>query len=97
MDAFLEADVILTPVAPSTAFKRNELIEDPIVMYQQDVYTTPASLAGLPALSLPCGFSGQMPVGMQLIGPHFGEASLLNLAANIKMKPTGTTPSGVRR
>ena len=79
LDAFLEADVILTPVAPSTAFKRDELIEDPIMMYQQDIYTTPASLAGLPALSLPCGFSNRMPVGMQLIGPHFGEASLLKL------------------
>ena len=55
LDAFGEADVILTPVSPSTAFKREALIEDPISMYQQDIYTTPASLAGLPALSLPCG------------------------------------------
>ena len=79
LDAFGEADVILTPVSPSTAFKREALIEDPISMYQQDIYTTPASLAGLPALSLPCGVSDQMPVGMQLIGPHFGESSLLTL------------------
>jgi aspartyl-tRNA(Asn)/glutamyl-tRNA(Gln) amidotransferase subunit A len=55
------------------------LIEDPISMYQQDIYTTPASLAGLPALSLPCGVSDQMPVGMQFIGPHFGESLLLTL------------------
>ena len=79
LDAFGEADVILTPVSPSTAFKREALIEDPISMYQQDIYTTPASLAGLPALSLPCGVNDQMPVGMQLIGPHFGESSLLTL------------------
>jgi aspartyl-tRNA(Asn)/glutamyl-tRNA(Gln) amidotransferase subunit A len=79
LDAFGEADVILTPVSPSTAFKREALIEDPISMYQQDIYTTPASLAGLPALSLPCGVSDQMPVGMQFIGPHFGESSLLTL------------------
>ena len=77
--AFGEADVILTPVSPSTAFKREALIEDPISMYQQDIYTTPASLAGLPALSLPCGVSDQMPVGMQFIGPHFGESLLLTL------------------
>ena len=79
LDAFGEADIILTPVSPSTAFKREALIEDPISMYQQDIYTTPASLAGLPALSLPCGVSDQMPVGMQFIGPHFGEALLLTL------------------
>ena len=79
LDAFGEADVILTPVSPSTAFKREALIEDPISMYQQDIYTTPASLAGLPALSLPCGVSDQMPGGMQFIGPHFGEALLLTL------------------
>ncbi|MFP6822306.1 MAG: Asp-tRNA(Asn)/Glu-tRNA(Gln) amidotransferase subunit GatA [Pseudomonadales bacterium] len=79
LDAFGEADVILTPVSPSTAFKREALIEDPISMYQQDIYTTPASLAGLPALSLPCGVSDQMPVGMQFIGPHFGESLLLTL------------------
>ena len=79
LDAFGEADIILTPVSPSTAFKREALIEDPISMYQQDIYTTPASLAGLPALSLPCGVSDQMPVGMQFIGPHFGESLLLTL------------------
>ena len=79
LDAFGDADVFLTPVSPSTAFKREALIEDPISMYQQDIYTTPASLAGLPALSLPCGVSDQMPVGMQFIGPHFGESLLLTL------------------
>ena len=79
LDAFGEADIILTPVSPSTAFRREALIEDPISMYQQDIYTTPASLAGLPALSLPCGVSDQMPVGMQFIGPHFGESLLLTL------------------
>ncbi len=79
LDAFGEADIILTPVSPSTAFRREALIEDPISMYQQDIYTTPASLAGLPALSLPCGMSDQMPVGMQFIGPHFGESLLLTL------------------
>ncbi|HBP14954.1 MAG TPA: Asp-tRNA(Asn)/Glu-tRNA(Gln) amidotransferase GatCAB subunit A, partial [Gammaproteobacteria bacterium] len=79
LDAFMEVDVLLTPVSPSTAFEREALIEDPVGMYQQDIYTTPASLAGLPALSLPCGMREQMPVGMQLIGPHFGESSILSL------------------
>ncbi len=79
LDAFGEADVILTPVSPSTAFKREALIEDPISMYQQDIYTTPASLAGLPALSLPCGVSDQMPVGLLFFGRHFGVSLLLRL------------------
>ncbi len=79
LDAFVEVDVLLVPVSPSTAFERESMTEDPVRMYQQDIYTTPASLAGLPALSLPCGMSEQMPVGMQLIGPHFGESSILSL------------------
>ncbi|MFP6796126.1 MAG: Asp-tRNA(Asn)/Glu-tRNA(Gln) amidotransferase subunit GatA [Pseudomonadales bacterium] len=86
LDAFVEADVILAPVSPSTAFKREALIQDPVSMYQQDIYTTPASLAGLPALSLPCGVSERMPVGMQLIGPHFGESSLLTLGREYQRK-----------
>ena len=79
LDAFVEVDVLLVPVSPSTAFEREAMTEDPVSMYQQDIYTTPASLAGLPALSLPCGMSEKMPVGMQLIGPHFGESSILSL------------------
>jgi aspartyl-tRNA(Asn)/glutamyl-tRNA(Gln) amidotransferase subunit A len=78
--AFADVDLILAPVTPDIAFKRGELSDDPIAMYQQDIFTIPASLAGLPALSIPCGFSNRMPLGLQLIGPHFGERNLLETA-----------------
>ena len=79
MSAFTSVDAILTPTAPGVAFGIDALTADPISMYQQDVFTTPASLAGIPALTQPCGFIEGLPVGMQLIGPHFAEAGLLRL------------------
>jgi len=78
---FEEVDLILTPTAPDVAFPKNDLSGDPIAMYQQDIFTVPASLAGLPAMSLPCGFSNGLPLGLQLIGPHFGERALLETGA----------------
>jgi aspartyl-tRNA(Asn)/glutamyl-tRNA(Gln) amidotransferase subunit A len=81
LDAFADVDLILAPVTPDVAFKHRELSDDPVAMYQQDIFTIPASLAGLPALSIPCGFSASMPLGMQLIGPHFAERNLLQTAA----------------
>jgi aspartyl-tRNA(Asn)/glutamyl-tRNA(Gln) amidotransferase subunit A len=80
--AFDAVDLILAPTTPDVAFVRGELTDDPVAMYQQDIYTTPASLAGLPALSLPCGFHDGLPLGMQLIGPHFAEQQLLRSAAS---------------
>jgi aspartyl-tRNA(Asn)/glutamyl-tRNA(Gln) amidotransferase subunit A len=80
LQAFRDVDVILAPTTPGVAFTRGELAGDPVAMYQQDIYTTPASLAGLPALSLPCGFHDGLPLGMQLIGPHFGEQQILRTA-----------------
>jgi aspartyl-tRNA(Asn)/glutamyl-tRNA(Gln) amidotransferase subunit A len=79
--AFGDVDVILTPTAPAVAFRRGDLTGDPVAMYQQDIFTTPASLAGLPAMSLPCGFEDGLPLGLQLIGPHFGERVLLETGA----------------
>jgi aspartyl-tRNA(Asn)/glutamyl-tRNA(Gln) amidotransferase subunit A len=79
--AFDDVDVILTPTTPGVAFPRGELTSDPVAMYQQDIFTTPASLAGLPAMSLPCGFQDGLPLGMQLIGRHFGERLLLETGA----------------
>jgi len=76
--AFAEVDALLTPTAPSTAFVIGAL-SDPIEMYQQDVFTVPASLAGIPALALPCGFEDGLPVGLQLLGPHFAEDTLFTL------------------
>lgn len=79
--AFEHCDLILAPVAPGTAWKMGEK-NDPVSVYRGDLYTLPANLAGLPALSHPAGFSAAgLPIGMQLIGPHFGEARLL-LAAH---------------
>ncbi len=72
--AFEQVDVILTPVAPSTALRFGEHTDDPLAMYLEDVFTLPANLAGVPALALPAGFDyNGLPVGMQLMGPHFRE------------------------
>lgn len=79
-DAFKEVDVILCPTTPSTAFKIGEKITDPVSMYYSDLYTIAVNLAGLPAMSLPCGFSAGLPGGMQLIANYYQEAKLLNVA-----------------
>jgi aspartyl-tRNA(Asn)/glutamyl-tRNA(Gln) amidotransferase subunit A len=78
--AFKEIDIIAGPTSPTLAFKLGEKTTDPVSMYLSDIYTIPVNLAGLPALSLPVGFSNQLPIGMQLIGNLFTEARLLNLA-----------------
>ena len=81
LDAFRHVDVLLTPATPTPAPAIGALTgaADPTVMYKQDVDTVPASLAGLPALSIPCGFTDGLPVGLQVIGPHFAEDRLLAL------------------
>jgi aspartyl-tRNA(Asn)/glutamyl-tRNA(Gln) amidotransferase subunit A len=79
--AFKDCDVIAGPVAPTVAWKIGEKSDDPVANYLADIFTLPASLAGLPGMSLPVGFGeGGMPVGMQLIGNYFKEAQLLNVA-----------------
>lgn len=80
LSAFKEVDVIFTPVTPTTAFKLGSLVDHPVEMYKQDLFTIPASLAGLPALSLPCGFKEGLPINCQLIGKHFDESTVLNVA-----------------
>ena len=75
-----QVDVILGPTTPSCAFKLGEKIKNPTQHYLADIFTVAANLAGLPALSIPAGFSAGLPIGMQLIGSHFSEACLLNLA-----------------
>lgn len=80
-NAFKECDLILGPVAPHTAWKIGEKSQDPIQMYLEDIYTLSANLAGLPAMSLPCGFDeNSLPVGLQVIGNYFGEARMLQVA-----------------
>jgi aspartyl-tRNA(Asn)/glutamyl-tRNA(Gln) amidotransferase subunit A len=80
-DAFRRCDVILGPTSPTVAFRVGEKAADPVTMYLNDIYTTAANLAGLPALSIPCGFGADgLPVGLQLAGDYFAEARLLNAA-----------------
>ncbi|MDX1374524.1 MAG: Asp-tRNA(Asn)/Glu-tRNA(Gln) amidotransferase subunit GatA [Burkholderiales bacterium] len=79
--AFRESDVIMGPTSPTTAFALGAKTADPVQMYLNDIYTIPAPLAGLPAMSIPCGFDDQgLPVGLQLTGRHFSEAQLLGVA-----------------
>ncbi len=79
-NAFDEVDVIAGPTVPTPAFKLGDKTDDPITMYLNDIYTIGANLAGLPGISVPCGFVDDMPVGLQLVGPHFAEGSILACA-----------------
>jgi aspartyl-tRNA(Asn)/glutamyl-tRNA(Gln) amidotransferase subunit A len=78
--AFESVDLIVTPTAPSVAFKLGEKTADPLSMYLNDYCTVPMSLAGIPAISIPCGLSDGLPVGMQIAGPAFSENRLLDAA-----------------
>lgn len=78
--AFAQVDVLMGPTSPTPAFDIGAKVDDPITMYLNDIYTIGANLAGLPALSIPCGTVGGLPVGLQVIGPHFAEGKLLNVA-----------------
>jgi aspartyl-tRNA(Asn)/glutamyl-tRNA(Gln) amidotransferase subunit A len=75
--AFAEVDLIAGPTTPTPAFKLGEKVDDPITMYLNDIYTIGANLAGLPAVSVPCGFVNELPVGLHLVGAHFAEETLL--------------------
>jgi aspartyl-tRNA(Asn)/glutamyl-tRNA(Gln) amidotransferase subunit A len=82
-EAFKRCDVIVTPTAPTTAFKLGEKTQDPLQMYLSDIYTISINLAGLPALSLPCGFDSEgMPIGLQIIGKPFDESTIFGVAYN---------------
>ncbi|MBO8142844.1 MAG: Asp-tRNA(Asn)/Glu-tRNA(Gln) amidotransferase subunit GatA, partial [Firmicutes bacterium] len=90
--AFSEVDVLLAPTAPTTAFRLGERIDNPMLMYATDILTIPANLAGLPALSMPCGVDSQgLPIGMQIMGPPFGEEAVLQAAYTYEQLawPTG--------
>ena len=79
--AFAQCDAILTPTSPTTAFRIGERSDDPLAMYLSDIYTVSANLAGVPAVSVPCGLSSDgLPIGTQLVGDFWSEATLLNLA-----------------
>jgi aspartyl-tRNA(Asn)/glutamyl-tRNA(Gln) amidotransferase subunit A len=84
--AFHEVDVVIGPTTPTTAFELGAKTSDPVTMYLNDIYTIGANLAGLPAISLPCGLSNGLPTSMQIIGPHFGEERLLNVAHRYQLE-----------
>ena len=80
IQAFKQVDVIMGPTSPSVAFKLGSRSEDPVSMYLSDIYTIATNLAGLPGMSIPAGFAGKLPVGLQIIGNYFEESRLLNVA-----------------
>src|SRR6185436_15882345 len=80
-EAFQKCDVVLTPTAPTVAFKVGEKVSDPLSMYLSDIYTIPANLAGVPAMSLPCGFDKEgLPIGLQLMAKPFAEEIIFKAA-----------------
>jgi len=96
-EAYTHCDVILGPTAPTTAFKIGEKADDPVQMYLSDIYTIAVNLAGLPGMSLPCGFDAQgLPIGLQLIGDYFSEARMLNVAHQYQLATDwhARTPGG---
>jgi aspartyl-tRNA(Asn)/glutamyl-tRNA(Gln) amidotransferase subunit A len=79
--AFKDCDCIVTPTSPTPAFRIGEKIDDPLSMYLSDIYTIPANLAGIPGISVPCGFtSAGLPVGLQILGNYFSESTLIRAA-----------------
>ena len=83
--AFKTCDVLLSPVAPTPAFKLGEKLDDPLSMYLSDIFTLPPSLAGIPGISVPCGFSREgLPIGLQILGKHFDEEKLIRVAYNFE-------------
>ena len=85
-EVFKELDMILSPTAPDTAFKLGSKTKDPLSMYLEDIFTIPANLAGLPGISFPCGNNSGLPLGVQLIGNHLQESSLLKVAHNFQLE-----------
>lgn len=78
--AFEKYDILISPTSPTTAFKIGERTDDQLAMYMSDICTVPVNIAGIPAISIPCGFSGGLPVGMQIMGKALGEASIIKAA-----------------
>jgi aspartyl-tRNA(Asn)/glutamyl-tRNA(Gln) amidotransferase subunit A len=99
-EAFKLCDLVVGPTTPTVAFKIGAKAADPVQMYLNDIYTIPANLAGLPGMSIPCGFGkGNLPVGLHIVGNYFTEAKMLNVAHQYqkatdwhKREPAGIDP-----
>jgi len=87
-DSFLKFDALVTPTSPGTAFKIGDKTDDPFQMYMNDVCTIPVNIAGLPAISIPGGMSDELPVGLQFIGPQFGDTTVIRAAAAYELATT---------
>ncbi len=83
--AFQSVDLLIGPTTPTPAFAIGAKVDDPVTMYLNDIYTIGANLAGLPGMSVPCGFVDGLPMGLQLIGPHFSEGPLLKAAHHYQL------------
>jgi aspartyl-tRNA(Asn)/glutamyl-tRNA(Gln) amidotransferase subunit A len=97
-EAFRQCDVVIGPTSPSVAFPIGAKAADPVQMYLNDIYTVPANLAGLPGMSIPCGFgANRLPVGLQLVGNYFSEARMLNVAHHYQLATDwhAREPSGI--
>ncbi|MHC1728646.1 MAG: Asp-tRNA(Asn)/Glu-tRNA(Gln) amidotransferase subunit GatA [Syntrophobacteraceae bacterium] len=89
LNAFEKCDAILAPVSPIPAFRIGEKADDPLQMYLGDVFTLPASLSGIPGISVPCGFTSEnLPIGLQVLGPHFREELILRIAHQFEQATT---------
>lgn len=83
---FENIDAIVAPVSPMLPFKIGQIVDDPLQMYLADIFTVSINLAGVPSLAIPCGYAGGLPVGLQIIGPHFGENVLFDIGRQIENK-----------
>src|SRR5262249_47786856 len=93
-NAFQEVDLIATPTAPTVAFRLGDKVNDPLSMYLSDIYTVTISLAGLPAISIPCGFnSAHLPIGLQIVGHSFEAENIFQPAASYLQEPPVQLPA----
>ena len=83
-EVFKEYNILISPTSPTTAFDKGQMIGDPLTMYQNDICTMPANIAGIPAISIPCGLPNGLPVGFQIMGPHFSDKFIINIAKEIE-------------
>ena len=83
-EVFKDYDILISPTSPITAFNLGEMVDDPLTMYQNDICTMPANIAGIPAISIPCGLNDGLPVGFQIMGPHFSDNNIISIAKELE-------------